>query len=49
MSIDPPGCQDIDDAMHIHHLTSTEGNFTEFLELGVHIADVLISCRKALL
>ena len=40
MSIDPPGCQDIDDAMHIHHLTSTEGNFTEFLELGVHIADV---------
>lgn len=33
-SVDPPGCQDIDDAMSIHRLPN--GN----LELGVHIADV---------
>lgn len=33
-SVDPPGCQDIDDAMSIQRLPN--GNF----ELGVHIADV---------
>lgn len=33
-SVDPPGCKDIDDALHIRELPS--GN----LELGVHIADV---------
>lgn len=33
-SVDPPGCQDIDDAMSIQRLPN--GN----LELGVHIADV---------
>ncbi|KAH9967857.1 RNB-domain-containing protein [Russula dissimulans] len=33
-SIDPPGCQDIDDALHAHRLPS--GN----IEAGVHIADV---------
>lgn len=33
-SIDPPGCQDIDDALHARKLPN--GNF----ELGVHIADV---------
>ncbi|KAG6861108.1 hypothetical protein C0995_003837 [Termitomyces sp. Mi166 len=33
-SIDPPGCQDIDDALHARHLPN--GNF----EAGVHIADV---------
>ncbi|KAF2472279.1 RNB-domain-containing protein [Lindgomyces ingoldianus] len=33
-SIDPPGCVDIDDALHARQLTN--GNF----EVGVHIADV---------
>lgn len=33
-SIDPPGCQDIDDALHARPLPN--GNF----EIGVHIADV---------
>ncbi|KAG6808306.1 hypothetical protein H0H92_004576 [Tricholoma furcatifolium] len=33
-SIDPPGCQDIDDALHARHLPN--GN----IEAGVHIADV---------
>ncbi len=33
-SVDPPGCKDIDDALHVRELPS--GN----LELGVHIADV---------
>jgi exosome complex exonuclease DIS3/RRP44 len=33
-SVDPPGCKDIDDALHIRELEN--GN----LELGVHIADV---------
>ena len=33
-SIDPPGCQDIDDALHARNLPN--GNF----EVGVHIADV---------
>jgi exoribonuclease R len=35
MSIDPVGCQDIDDCLHCHH-TGSGG----LLELGVHIADV---------
>merc|ERR1712137_843228 len=34
VSIDPPGCTDIDDALHIRVLES--GNY----EVGVHIADV---------
>ncbi|KAI8071266.1 exosome complex exonuclease RRP44 [Gongronella butleri] len=33
-SIDPPGCTDIDDALHVRELEN--GNF----EVGVHIADV---------
>lgn len=33
-SVDPPGCKDIDDALHVRELPN--GN----LELGVHIADV---------
>ncbi|KAL2339469.1 hypothetical protein Fmac_007409 [Flemingia macrophylla] len=33
-SVDPPGCKDIDDALHCHTLSN--GNF----EVGVHIADV---------
>lgn len=33
-SVDPPGCKDIDDALHIRPLPNGT------LELGVHIADV---------
>ncbi|KAL4433106.1 hypothetical protein ABPG77_006533 [Micractinium sp. CCAP 211/92] len=33
-SVDPPGCKDIDDALHVRKLPN--GNY----ELGVHIADV---------
>lgn len=33
-SVDPPGCKDIDDALHVRRLPSG------MLELGVHIADV---------
>lgn len=33
-SVDPPGCRDIDDALHVRELPN--GN----IELGVHIADV---------
>ena len=33
-SVDPPGCKDIDDALHVRPLPN--GN----LEMGVHIADV---------
>lgn len=33
-SIDPPGCKDIDDALHCKRLPN--GNY----EVGVHIADV---------
>lgn len=33
-SVDPPGCKDIDDALHCRKLKN--GNF----EVGVHIADV---------
>lgn len=32
--MDPPGCKDIDDALHVRQLEN--GN----LEVGVHIADV---------
>ena len=34
VSIDPPGCMDIDDALSVHRLPN--GN----IEVGVHIADV---------
>lgn len=33
-SVDPPGCKDIDDALHVRPLPNGT------LELGVHIADV---------
>lgn len=33
-SVDPPGCRDIDDALHVRQLPGGS------LELGVHIADV---------
>lgn len=38
-SIDPPGCTDIDDALHVERLTN--GNY----EVGVHIADVTYFVR----
>ena len=33
-SVDPPGCTDIDDALHCRQISD------EMLEVGVHIADV---------
>lgn len=36
VSVDPPGCTDIDDAVHYRALPGGEGAF----EVGVHIADV---------
>merc|ERR1712048_878886 len=42
-SVDPPGCKDIDDALHCVKLqkqnTTTGGNRSLF-EIGVHISDV---------
>ncbi|ADM11205.1 exoribonuclease R [Encephalitozoon intestinalis ATCC 50506] len=40
VSIDPPGCEDIDDALHCRLLPN--GNW----EIGVHIADVAYYVRK---
>ena len=40
VSIDPPGCQDIDDALSVHILPN--GNY----EIGVHIADVTSFVRQ---
>lgn len=37
-SVDPPGCTDIDDALHARRLGSSDGLAT--YEVGVHIADV---------
>jgi exosome complex exonuclease DIS3/RRP44 len=41
-SIDPPGCKDIDDALHARVLPSSETGAREgdVIEVGVHIADV---------
>ncbi len=33
-SVDPPGCKDIDDALHVRSLPGGD------VEVGVHIADV---------
>ena len=38
-SIDPPGCLDIDDAIHIKLLNSNDTDSND-IELGIHIADV---------
>lgn len=40
MSVDPPNCKDIDDALHCIEL----GN--NHLEIGVHIADVSYYVRS---
>ncbi|KAG5189400.1 hypothetical protein JKP88DRAFT_192931, partial [Tribonema minus] len=37
-SVDPPGCQDIDDAMHVREIGGS--GMVRRLEVGVHIADV---------
>jgi hypothetical protein len=45
MSVDPPGCKDIDDALHVRKLAN--GNW----EFGVHIADVtsFVECVEHLI
>jgi exosome complex exonuclease DIS3/RRP44 len=45
-SIDPPGCKDIDDALHARPLTAAEAGGEEgVVEVGVHIADVSFFVR----
>ncbi|GIQ86352.1 hypothetical protein KIPB_008194, partial [Kipferlia bialata] len=39
-SVDPPGCKDIDDALHFKYLLDKNGRRTGLCEIGVHIADV---------
>jgi exosome complex exonuclease DIS3/RRP44 len=39
-SIDPPGCKDIDDALHARTIHGMPGADDEVVEVGVHIADV---------
>ena len=40
-SIDPPGCKDIDDALHARPLSAADAGGEEgVVEIGVHIADV---------
>jgi exosome complex exonuclease DIS3/RRP44 len=39
-SIDPPGCKDIDDALHARTIHGEPGGDDEVVEVGVHIADV---------
>lgn len=38
-SVDPPGCTDIDDALHARPIADTADGLKRF-EVGVHIADV---------
>ena len=40
VSIDPPGCTDIDDALHFKYISDKEG------EVGIHIADVSYFVRE---
>ena len=39
-SIDPPGCEDIDDAMSVSRITPADAAGVATFEVGVHIADV---------
>jgi exosome complex exonuclease DIS3/RRP44 len=39
-SIDPPGCRDIDDALHFEQISETE------CEVGIHIADISFFVRE---
>ncbi|XP_046384891.1 exosome complex exonuclease RRP44 [Ischnura elegans] len=39
-SVDPPGCTDIDDALHCRYIDKHDDQGGQLLEVGVHIADV---------
>ncbi|XP_071443528.1 exosome complex exonuclease RRP44 [Hetaerina americana] len=39
-SVDPPGCTDIDDALHCRVIDKCDDQGGQLLEVGVHIADV---------
>ncbi|KAG8231427.1 hypothetical protein J437_LFUL000143 [Ladona fulva] len=39
-SVDPPGCTDIDDALHCRYIDKKDDQGGQLLEVGVHIADV---------
>ncbi|CAG9462659.1 unnamed protein product [Pedinophyceae sp. YPF-701] len=45
-SVDPPGCKDIDDALHVRRLPSDADHPHERIEVGVHIADVTHFVRE---
>lgn len=45
-SIDPPDCQDIDDALHCRVLEEGKEKGKKMIELGVHIADVSYFVRQ---
>lgn len=40
LSIDPPGCTDVDDALSVHFLPEVNPKNGGSIEIGVHIADV---------
>jgi exoribonuclease R len=42
-SIDPPGCEDIDDAMSVSRITPADAAGVATFEVGVHIADQLFN------
>ncbi|XP_053603816.1 exosome complex exonuclease RRP44 [Plodia interpunctella] len=44
-SVDPPGCTDIDDALHARPLPSVTADGLKKFEVGVHIADVTYFVR----
>ncbi|XP_060801952.1 exosome complex exonuclease RRP44 [Amyelois transitella] len=44
-SVDPPGCTDIDDALHARPLPGTTSDGLKRYEVGVHIADVTYFVR----
>ncbi|CAK1545869.1 unnamed protein product [Leptosia nina] len=44
-SVDPPGCTDIDDALHARPLADTTTDGLKKYEVGVHIADVTYFVR----
>ncbi|CAB3236838.1 unnamed protein product [Arctia plantaginis] len=44
-SVDPPGCTDIDDALHAKSIPGTTNNGLKKYEVGVHIADVTYFVR----
>ncbi|KAJ0178909.1 hypothetical protein K1T71_005684 [Dendrolimus kikuchii] len=44
-SVDPPGCTDIDDALHARRIKGTTDDGLKKYEVGVHIADVTYFVR----